>query len=402
MRSLPGLVWLLFGLAALPAAPDTIILKNGRRIVANEVREEGSRVSYETEDGTYSFPRSLVERIEKQEGFARPAAPRRATTTLLPPILPSAATEKAPVLSSGELDHKSLERMARQTNLDKAGRRRLAAVFLAAIEYQMRRGRTDHAIRAWRKSLSLAPDSGVEHMLERAQRETVAEAHYEQASSGHFTLRFEGRQVAPAFRREILQVLERHYQELDRQLDASLREPIAVILYTDQAFRDVTRAPSWAGALNNGRMRIPVEGLSSVTPQLSAVLKHELVHSLVWAKTKGRCPAWLNEGLAQVLEGSSVRGNQRLAKLWMAGQLLPWPGLEESFVHLGPGLAAVAYAQSLAATEFLVRRHGMHELERLLEHLANGQPIASALNSVHRLDYQALNRNVGKWLRDTQ
>ena len=471
MRSLPGLVWLLFGLAALPAAPDTIILKNGRRIVANEVREEGSRVSYETEDGTYSFPRSLVEHIEKQEGFARPAAPRRATTTLLPPILPSAATEKAPVLSSGELDHKSLERMARQTNLDKAGRRRLAAVFLAAIEYQMRRGRTDdalslsrtgvsafprdphltlahgalllhkqqyqaarewllrarvaapnsaqawkflgfaeyfpdrtdHAIRAWRKSLSLAPDSGVEHiMLERAQRETVAEAHYEQASSGHFTLRFEGRQVAPAFRREILQVLERHYQELDRQLDASLREPIAVILYTDQAFRDVTRAPSWAGALNNGRMRIPVEGLSSVTPQLSAVLKHELVHSLVWAKTKGRCPAWLNEGLAQVLEGSSVRGNQRLAKLWMAGQLLPWPGLEESFVHLGPGLAAVAYAQSLAATEFLVRRHGMHELERLLEHLANGQPIASALNSVHRLDYQALNRNVGKWLRDTQ
>ena len=97
-----------------------------------------------------------------------------------------------------------------------------------------------------------------------------------------------------------------------------------------------------------------------------------------------------------------MKGNQRLAKLWMAGQLLPWPGLEESFVHLGPGLASVAYAQSLAATEFLVRRHGMHELERLLDHLAEGQPIASALNSVHRLDYQTLDRDVGKWLRDTQ
>ena len=470
MRLLPGLVWLLFGVAALAAAADTIILKNGRRIVAHEVREEGSRVSYETEDGTYSFPRSLVERIEKQGSLARPAAPRRAPATLLPPIPSPAAAEKAPLLPSGELDHKSLERMARQTNLDNAGRRRLAAVFLAAIEYEMRRGRTDaalslsrkgvsafpgdpqltlahgalllhkqqyqaarewllrarvaapnsaqvwkflgfaeyfsdrtdHAIRAWRKSLSLAPDSGVERMLDRAQRETTAEAHYEQASSGHFTLRFEGRQVTPAFRREILQVLERHYQELDRQLDASLREPVAVILYTDQAFRDVTRAPSWAGALNNGRMRIPVEGLSSVTPQLSAVLKHELVHSLVWAKTGGRCPAWLNEGLAQVLEGASVKGNRRLAELWMAGQLLPWPGLEESFVHLGPGLASVAYAQSLAATEFLVRRHGMHDLERLLDHLAEGQPIASALNSVHRLDYQALNRNVGEWLRSAQ
>ena len=122
--------------------------------------------------------------------------------------------------------------------------------FLGFAEYFS--DRTDDAIRAWRKSLSLAPDSDVQRMLERAQRETVAETHYEQTSSGHFTLRFEGRQVAPTFRREILEVLERHYQELDRQLDASLRAPIVVILYTDQAFRDVTRAPAWAGALNNG------------------------------------------------------------------------------------------------------------------------------------------------------
>ena len=399
----PGMVCLLLGLAALPTAADTIILKNGRRIVANSVREEGSRVSYETEAGTYALPRSLVARIEKQGSGARSAAPRRATATPLPPIPLPPAPGKAPVLPSGELDHAYLEAMARQPDLDNAGRRRLATVFLAAIEYEMRHGRTDaalvlarqgvsafpgnphltvahgalllhkqqyqaarewllrarlvapnspqvwkflgfaeyfsdrtdDAIRAWRKSLSLAPDSDVQRMLERAERETVAETHYQQTSSGHFTLRFEGRQVAPAFRREILEVLERHYQELDRQLDASLRAPIVVILYTDQAFRDVTRAPSWAGALNNGRMRIPVEGLSGVTSQLSSVLKHELVHSLVWAKTEGQCPAWLNEGLAQVLEGASVRENRRLAELRMAHQLLPWPGLEESFVHLG-------------------------------------------------------------------
>ena len=132
------------------------------------------------------------------------------------------------------------------------------------------------------------------------------------------------------------------------------------------------------------------------------MLKHELVHSLVWAKTEGQCPAWLNEGLAQVLEGASVRGNRRLAELRMAHQLLPWPGLEESFVQLGPGMASVAYAQSLAATEFLVRRYGMHELERLLNRLAEGRPVEAALYSVFRLDYPEMDCAVGEWLRSAQ
>ena len=465
---LPALGWLLLGLAP-PLVADIIILKNGRRIVASSVREEGSRVSYETEAGSYALPRSLVERIEKGGRAATAAAPRRATATPLPPVPPPPIPGKAPVLPSGEVDHESLDALARQPNLDDAAQRRLAPAFLGAVEYEMRRGRTDaalalarkgvtalprnpqlmlaygalllhkqqnraarewllrarlaapnspqvwkflgfaeyfsdrtnDAIRAWRKSLSLAPDHEVQRMLERAERETVAEAHYEQTSSGHFSLRFEGRQVTPAFRRQLLAVLERHYRELDRQLDASLREPIRVILYTNQAFRDVTRAPSWAGALNNGRLRIPVEGLSSVTPRLSTVLKHELVHSLVWAKTGGRCPAWLNEGLAQVLEGASAKGNRRLAELWIEGQLLPWPSLHRSFTHLGPGLASLAYAQSLAATEFLVSRYGMHVLERLLDRLAEGQPIEAALNSVYRMDYAALDRAVGNWLRRT-
>ena len=93
-------------------------------------------------------------------------------------------------------------------------------------------------------------------------------------------------------------------------------------------------------------------------------------------------------------EGSRVSyeteaGTYALPRSLVAAQLLPWPGLEESFVHLGPGMASVAYAQSLAATEFLVRRYGMHELERLLNRLAEGRPVEAALNSVYRLDYLA-------------
>ena len=65
-------------------------------------------------------------------------------------------------------------------------------------------------------------------------------------------------------------------------------------------------------------------------------------------------------------------------------------------------MASVAYAQSLAAVEFLVRRYGMHELERLLNRLAEGRPVEAALQSVYRLDYPEMDRAVGEWLRGAQ
>ena len=47
------------------AAADTIVLKNGRRITAANVTDDGEHVSYETSAGRFSLPKSIVARIEK-------------------------------------------------------------------------------------------------------------------------------------------------------------------------------------------------------------------------------------------------------------------------------------------------------------------------------------------------
>src|ERR1700751_297473 len=43
---------------------DTIVLKNGRRIAALSVTQEGEKITYETASGTLSIPRSIVDHIE--------------------------------------------------------------------------------------------------------------------------------------------------------------------------------------------------------------------------------------------------------------------------------------------------------------------------------------------------
>ena len=105
-----------------------------------------------------------------------------------------------------------------------------------------------------------------------------------------------------------MRVLEEDFRDLESQLDFTPPDPIGVILYTGESFADITRAPSWVGALNDGRMRIPVQGLTAVTPELARVLKHELTHSFIGQKTHNRAPTWLQEGVAQYMEGRRSTG----------------------------------------------------------------------------------------------
>src|SRR5712671_3879742 len=164
---------------------------------------------------------------------------------------------------------------------------------------------TADAIRAWKKSLKLRPDATLSQHLARAERETTAESEFSQHESSHFNLHFEGKQTSESFRRDLLATLESDYDDLVRDLGFSPHNTIIVTLYTEQAFFDVTRAPSWVGAVNDGKLRIPISGITSMTSELAHVLKHELAHSFVNQMSAGRCPAWLHEGIAQLEEGRS-------------------------------------------------------------------------------------------------
>jgi len=81
-------LWLI-GMAvlwlALPALADTIVLKNGRRIVAVRVVEEKDHVSYETAAGRLRLPRSIIARIER--GAVPSTTDRAANLEITPPPL---------------------------------------------------------------------------------------------------------------------------------------------------------------------------------------------------------------------------------------------------------------------------------------------------------------------------
>ncbi len=260
--------------------------------------------------------------------------------------------------------------------------------------------RIPQAIAAWKRSLALRPSENVQKYLERAQRELSAESDFSESETGHFSIRYEGATTADDLRHQIQDSLENDYGDLVRDLGIEPRHNISVSLYTNQAFFDVTQAPAWIGALNDGKLRIPIQGLRSVTPELAHVLKHELAHSFINQASQGRCPQWLNEGIAQLVEPKQLGGirGRNLAELYRRGQQIPLSSLESSFLTFSPFEALLAYDESLAAADYIRDTYGIAELRTILERLGEGASTETALRTTIHSGYGDLEEQVSRHL----
>jgi len=261
--------------------------------------------------------------------------------------------------------------------------------------------RLNQAVSEWQRALELRPDAEVQAALEKAQRDKQEEENYRENESSHFTLRYSG-ESEPGLAREMLRTLEAHFSAIESELNYTPPEPIGVILYTRQAFADITRAPGWAGALNDGRIRVPVQGLTQLTPELSRVLKHELTHSFVRQKTRAKAPTWLQEGLAQWMEGKRSGVNaQVLLQVYDAKQAMSLGDLEAPWLRFSNDVAGYAYAWALANIEYIVQTEGMTGMERILDRLAAGSTTEAALREVLHSDYADLMESTAQYLRKT-
>jgi tetratricopeptide (TPR) repeat protein len=454
----------VFAVWCAPARADTIVLKNGDRIQADSVQERDGRVEYTLGDNTVSLPKSIVVRIEKGPVQpALPAQPASAIEAPpAHEEMAGSGDLMSRVIRNGAVDTSALKAIEGESDpVQSASANSIAANFeekrrnySAAARYLetalaflpdhgvllenyaavlLRLGRTDEAllraqqavraspqsaeafellgyacykndhnreaIAALKKSLQLRPDERARQLLETVERESRTEADFRQQESSHFTLRYEGSQTADTLRTQLLETLEADYRDLSIDLDATPRN-IFVSLYTDEAFFDVTHAPAWTAALNDGKIRIPISGVKAVTPQMAQVLRHELTHSFVAQITHQRAPGWLNEGIAELEQGMTTSAiGPRLAALYASGRQVPLNQLEGEFQGYGSAEASVAYAESLAAVEYIRATYGLSDLARLLQRLGEGQSAELALRNTIHAGYAELEAEITDYLK---
>jgi hypothetical protein len=130
-------------------------------------------------------------------------------------------------------------------------------------------------------------------------------------------------------------------------------------------------------------------------------LKHELAHTFIAQLSGGRCPPWLHEGIAQLLEPRSLAsGGRQLSLLFKQQQNIPLNVLEGSFLGFSGGQAYVAYAESLAAVAYINDSYGMSDIQRILQRISQGSSTEAALRATIHSDYGQLESDLARYLAD--
>jgi tetratricopeptide (TPR) repeat protein len=256
------------------------------------------------------------------------------------------------------------------------------------------------AMANWEKAVEIDPsDAALNSRLERIRREHRTEKDFNRDVTSHFSIKYEGREKIEAGR-IILRLLEDAYGEVGRALSYYPDQEIAVILYTNQQFQEVTDAPGWSGGIYDGKIRIPIGGIERETPGLRKLLVHEYTHAVVRAITRN-VPTWLNEGLAQHFEGREIGSRQKdmLYQLAQADKLPPLAALEGSFMGLSGPQAAYAYLVSLSVVRYMVDHFGIYRIKMALEEFAAGADPTTAINNALLISYADFERG---WKRSLE
>ena len=259
-----------------------------------------------------------------------------------------------------------------------------ASTVLAIALYRL--GKVADAVKVLETGQKYAPDNkDIADLLVKWRPEATSQSGLFEARGAHFSVLFQG-PADDLVARRIVDLLEDAYWRICAALSTYPTEPVTVVLYTTEQFRATANAPDWAGAVYDGRIKIPTVGALQNPADLKSTLAHEFTHAVVAQLAGGAVPKWLNEGLAELLESNDLtRIEQLLAR---SPRRLPHAQLERDFSALSSSDVALAYAQSAVAVRRMIDMRGAPAVVALLQALGRGTRFDQAFQSTIAMRYE--------------
>jgi hypothetical protein len=230
-------------------------------------------------------------------------------------------------------------------------------------------------------------------------RGSGADGQFSERKSSHFRLlqdvdidRYSGVHGSRRFEQDVLVVLEAAYGEVGDTLAIRPRRELAVVVYDPEIFDQRFGGLFGFRAAGFFDGVIHVRGSTRIDERLVRTLHHEYSHAALHSVAPGVAPAWLNEGLAEYFERLAAGRrhlshgeNAYLKQAAQNGQWIPMQALSApSFAHMGGDAASLAYLESYALIEHLIRKSGARDLRTFWERLVKTRNVQRALDRTYR------------------
>ena len=274
-----------------------------------------------------------------------------------------------------------------------------AYVFRGQIEYD--RQHLKEAKAAWQRAVELDPTQPeLAKRLQQVTQELPVESKFDRLSQIHFDIRYEEQLQSPiGF--DVQDALSQARRDVGSDFSCWPQHKLVVLVYSAESFRALRHdTPEWVAGQFDGKIRVPLPDVQLDPAAVRQIVYHEYTHAVIQDLTDGKCPTWLNEGLAEY-EGQTQRTRDIsiLAKAFHAGPLTPPAKLSDQF---SPSFSAeavgLAYEQSYSVAAYLIDRYAFWRIRRLLRALGDGQSFEAALASEMHVKLARLEAAWLEWL----
>ena len=242
---------------------------------------------------------------------------------------------------------------------------------------------------AWLRAKSYAPgDSDIADKLRQLDQEKSVEQSFKRESHAFFDVRYQ-KGIDSQSAVDLRRILEAARKEVGRDLRYFPQHKLVVLVYSQKGFQTVRsgRMSAWCIAYYDGKIRLPIPSSPAELAQLKPTLFHEYTHALTHDLSRGRCPRWLNEGLAEY-EESKIRRPQidLLRTAARMRRLIPLEELDAAFKGSDSSRAVLAYQQACSMVAWLDEKHGLGSIAHVFDRLTQGTSFEVAFRNEFEID----------------
>jgi tetratricopeptide (TPR) repeat protein len=274
-----------------------------------------------------------------------------------------------------------------------------AHVLIGDIAYDNQHLRQARA--AWTKARKLKPDlQAIETRIAKLNTEFAIEKNFDRETKGYFDIRYQNG-IKSSTAVQFQQWLSKARRDVGNDFKYWPRHKIVVLVYSPEAFKRIRSGPDWVAGIYDGKIRVPLPNTGSGKEEVKPTLVHEYAHAVVHDLGGGRCPVWLNEGLAEFQE-AKVRqpALDRLRTAVRLKQLIPINQLDDAFQSSDLAVASLAYQEAYSIVQYVAQSQGFFRFGRILKLVASGVSVDVAIEKELRLTTAQLERNWVRWLPD--